>query len=469
MLNKLKSGPWPIFILSSFSSIANLYLPIFLARTMSPEQMGVYKIFFLYLGAIPFLFLAGGPLNSVYYWVGRSSKERTQYLQQCFFLILALSLGILMLGLPFTERIAIFTNLTGDNIYYLLFGAFVAVPSSFYSETKVALGHTIKGSLFDTSFEVLKVVVFIAVALQTKDVQNIFIAFCAIFTVKFSISTGLKIKSGHVAFLPQKKKLKEIWFYCLPISLSGLVTFGMDKIDQFVLSAHLGTEEFAFYSMGCLIVPPLYLIEMSVSRVLIPKLSSTKPNEENLKINHFKSAITDISIIIIPAFFGLWIFSDQIVEFLYTDKFIDSAKYLKVFAVSYLFLMMPYDAIPRATGKTKFIFHLALIFGVLSVIAVTGAALHLSALQVLMISLIFKFLSRFAGLVYSSKIMGWRLRSMIPWINLTKITAVCCALYILCEVARPFFKENLQWFYFCAPAFALLYFIVLAKDYKRRN
>ena len=56
MINKLKEGHWPIFILSSFSSIANLFLPIILTRLLTPEDIGIYKVFFLYLMLLPFLF-----------------------------------------------------------------------------------------------------------------------------------------------------------------------------------------------------------------------------------------------------------------------------------------------------------------------------------------------------------------------------------------------------------------------------
>ena len=469
MLRKLKSGPWPMFMLSSFSSVANLYLPIFLARTLSPEQMGVYKIFFLYLGAIPFLFLAGGPLNSVYYWAGKPQQERDLYLQQCFLLALLLSLGIMLIGLPLTTEIANFTNLKDTSIYYLLFGAFVAVPSSFYSETKVALGHTVKGPLFDTIFESLKVLCFVLLAIYTKDIQNLFIGFCAIFAVKFLISTTLKFKGGHVTLLPNKVRLKEIWLYCLPISLSGLVTFATDKIDQFVLSAYLAADQFAFYSMGCLVVPPLYLIEMSVSRVLIPKLASTDQGESRSKREYFKTAISDTAVIIIPAFFGLWIFSEQIVTLLYTDKFIESAKFLKVFAFSYLIFLMPYGAIPRATGKTKAIFNLALIFGILSVSFVSIAAINFSAIEVLIVSLIFKFFSRFAGLIYSSRVMKWKIKDMIPWQPLFKITITCIFLHTLCSSTRHLFKSDMTWFYFCAPSFAILYFVILARKFKQKG
>ncbi|MCY7391894.1 MAG: hypothetical protein LH647_10530, partial [Leptolyngbyaceae cyanobacterium CAN_BIN12] len=58
------------------SSVGNLFLPIILVRLLSLEDIGVYKVFFLHLSAIPYLAMAGGPLHSVFYWAGRGIEER---------------------------------------------------------------------------------------------------------------------------------------------------------------------------------------------------------------------------------------------------------------------------------------------------------------------------------------------------------------------------------------------------------
>ena len=70
-LDKLKVGHWPVFLISLLSAIMNLFLPIILVRLIGPEEVGVYKLFFLYAQSIIFISLAGGPLYSVYYFVGK--------------------------------------------------------------------------------------------------------------------------------------------------------------------------------------------------------------------------------------------------------------------------------------------------------------------------------------------------------------------------------------------------------------
>ena len=462
MLKALKSGHWPIFILGSFSSMANLYLPIFLSRTLSPEEMGVYKIFFLYLGAIPFLFLTGGPLHSVYYWVGRPETERPRYIQQAYALALGLSLLIPLAGLPLTGLIASLTKLSDGHVALMLLSAFFMVPAEYYPQTKIATGNPFKGSLYDAFFEVFKVCCFVWIASETKNLGHIFLAFCLIFGMKFFVSLFLKFKEGILILDPGLEKLKEIFRYCLPISLAGLVTFFVDKLDQFVLAAFLPAENFAYYSMGCLMIPPLYLLENSVTSVLVPKLSKSWLNKDKSALAHFKKAVGDNAFLLIPSFFGLIVFANPIIQLLYTEKFIEAAKYFQIFAFTYLILIIPYDAVPRATGQTRWIFKLTLGAGLASLTAVLIAASRFGALETLSVALFFKACARFLGLVYSSKIMNWKLRDVFPWRRVLKYFTAAAALSALSLLTKASFPSGETWLLICAPLFAAIYLAVFS-------
>lgn len=457
MFSKLAQGHWPIFLLSSLSAFANLYLPIFLARILTPAQMGEYKIFFLYLGALPFLFLAGGPINSVYYYVGRDEQKRKPYFQQAYLLALGLSALMLVAGLPLRDHIVQWISLPKDHVTYMLVGAFLSVPASYYAQAKTAMGSTVKGSLYDAIFEFGKVIVFIVAAYLTSDVSTIFAGFCAVFAVKFALSIALKKREGLIAFPFEKDKIKEIFSYCLPISLAGLVTFFTDKVDQFILAGVLPTDEFAFYSMGCLIIPPLYLLEMSIAKVLVPRLAESGEGSPKKSLIHYRRAVADSAYLLVPAFFGLFLFATPITELLYTEKFISSAGFLKAFAFSYLFLIIPYDAVPRATGKTSWIFKLTLGIGLLSLGGALLASKHYGAMETLYVALAFKLISRFAGLVYSSKIMGWNILNTMPLKKLGKFLGLSLALSAGCLAVKDQFATEMNWFLVCSPVFALIY------------
>lgn len=70
IFTKLSHNHWPIFIVGNINSLLNLFLPLFLVRIFTPEEMGLYKIFFLYVALIPFFTMTSGLLTSFYYWSG---------------------------------------------------------------------------------------------------------------------------------------------------------------------------------------------------------------------------------------------------------------------------------------------------------------------------------------------------------------------------------------------------------------
>lgn len=80
-ISALKKGHWPIFFISLLSAIANLLLPMGLVRLLNPVDIGLYKVFFLYAQSIIFISLAGGPLYSVYYWIGKKNIPMNIYLK----------------------------------------------------------------------------------------------------------------------------------------------------------------------------------------------------------------------------------------------------------------------------------------------------------------------------------------------------------------------------------------------------
>src|SRR5690606_30006235 len=152
------------FLLNSFSSLGNMFLPLILVRLLSLEDVGYYKIFYLYLMALPFLFMAGGPTHSVFFWVGQKDSDKTNALNATWIWTILLSLLILCVGYPLREFIALKLGLPQDYVVLMLIAGCLWCPSGHYSESAIAFGKSAKGSLFDTAFESIKTVGFILIA-----------------------------------------------------------------------------------------------------------------------------------------------------------------------------------------------------------------------------------------------------------------------------------------------------------------
>lgn len=457
-MKKLREGHWPIFLLSSTSSFANLFLPIILVRLLSPFDIGIYKTFFVYFSVLPFLVLSGGPLHSIYYWVGSRAPNKKNLINATWTLTIAISALVVLVGIPLESYLEDQLHQTDWFMYLLIICSFLSTPSSHYSEASIALGHQSRGAIFETSFEIIKVIGFILIAWQTKSIHHLLVYYAILLVLKTLLSAVLNVRLNHLSVRTDRASVQQVLRYSLPIAATGCLGVFVDKIDLIILTTKLSPEEFAFYSMGCLAIPPLYLLETSVQKILIPKISEAYHAQESQKaLVAYNQAIGDIGHLIIPAVFGLMVFADPIVELLFTSKFASSAVYLRVFALSYLLLLIPHDSVARATGNSSWILKTYLLTTPLSLVATIISANHLPAYLVLLISIFIKFLPKGFGLWYSVKVMQWNVSQLLPRRKLLLQFGLATVLSVASLLVRSRFPSGLQWFLVVSPIFAAVY------------
>lgn len=457
LINKLRAGHWPVFLISMVSAVTNLFLPVVLVRILDPNDIGVYKIFFLYAQSITFLSLTGGPLYSVYYWIGKKEKAAL-YVEHAWVLSFGLSFISAAIGLLFSFQLSNIISITETQTILLLLSAITAAPASFYGEYLIAKGKRINGSLFNSGFEILKGIIIITLVYFTRHINAAFWGFTVLFLIKLFLAMYLGKREGILSFKVDREKLREVWKYCAPLSIAGALGFFLEKIDMILLSSQLSTEQFAFYSMGCLLVPPLYILEMSVQKVLIPALSRSYHADDKLSmIQHYRKAQSDIAYLMIPAVFGLIIFNRPIIEILFTAQYMESAIYLKVYALTYLAYIIPHDAIPRATGQTRWVLKMYLLLTPLSILVVYVSAGQWGAMGALISSMIFFFIPKIPGLIYSSRITEYGIPKLIAWRSLGLFIGLNVLLTGLCYLFRPMFETEKMWFLILSPFYAAIY------------
>ena len=458
MLQKFSKGHWPIFFLSSFSSLGNLFLPLVLVRLLSTEEIGFYKIFFLHLAAIPFIVMAGGPINSVYYWAGKDSEEKREQLNATWTLTVLLSSLVLIIGLPMRSYLSSALGLPVHFVDVLLLIGFLTCPSSHFSETTIANGKSLNGSLYSTLGEVLKAIGFIVIATRTHNLYWVVLFYAGLLATKLVVGTYLNKKINQISFVLNVKTMKKALDYCLPVAVTGLLGFFIDKIDLLILSGKLDADSFAYYSLGCLVIPPLYLIEMSVQKTLIPKISRFYLEKDfTAGARQFRKGMADIAILIIPSIFGLFTFAAPIVTLIYTDKFAESVPYLQIFAFSYLLAIFPHDSVPRATGRTGWILKVYCVISAISLPAVYFATGLVNTKMVLVISIALKFIPKFWGLKFSKDIMNWSWKEMFPVRKLALYTMLAGSLSVSSVLIKNYFKNEVTWFLVCGSMFAAIY------------
>jgi O-antigen/teichoic acid export membrane protein len=468
LAKRLTQNHWPIFLLSNISSVVNMLLPIVLVRLYAPIEMGLYKSFFLYLSLIPFIVMAGGPLNSVYYWMGKS-HERDEYIKATWLLTFILSSLILIPGafiiMLFKHHLALSTPV----LFILLISGFLVCPAGHYNEVCIARGKTFIGAGLSVCFEVVKTIGFIFIAWKYHDINYLFYYFFCIMCLSFILMTYLGWRDNAVSLKWDQSKIREILKYSMPVSLSSCLLFMTEKADLLIISAFVSADLFAFYSLGCLIIPPLYLLENSVQKNLIPKLSIAMSKLEfDQMAFDYRKAISDIAYLVIPAVTGLIVFATPIINLLYTNRYEQSAVFLQIFALGYLLLLIPHDSILRAAAKTDTVLKIYSYITPISFLIIFLSVKMLDLKWALIIGIIIKLIPKIYCLNISAGIIHKKVTELIPMKRLLHYAEMCIFLSVICYAAKRFFSNELQWFLVCAPLFAVCYltFFISQSDSK---
>ena len=304
---------------------------------------------------VPFFAFSTGFISGLPYWAGQEQK-RTSAIQISGMLILfaAVIASIVsyfcegMLAPPFV----------GVKWVSLLFGLSVLgqVSCSFFEDASVATGRLYLGVGLSFTGEFIRTASIVTVALIYRDITAVIITHTIISLVRAAVGIIWARKLNMLGCDWDFETLKEVVRYALPVSTAAVFGFFMGSADQFILSRNISAAEFAVYSIGCLIVPPVIVYEQSVTRVMIPLLAKAFANNDTPRASElYRSAVRTMAFFFTPLVMGLMVFASPFFTLLFTDKFSSAAQVFQVAVWLNYFACIPSDAVPRATGKGRWI------------------------------------------------------------------------------------------------------------------
>ncbi len=462
-LPERKRSHWPIAILSTASSLVNLFMPLVLVRLLDPQEIGIFKVFFLYLTIVPAFTLVSGFMDGLAYWSGQPGDRRNIALQMSGTFILLAALAFSIVGLTISPWLA---DIQGWELSAtLLFSAalFGHIGGSYYEEVSIANGRIWQGALFFSGFEIFRAICIVVATILYPSVTTIFMVHVIVISCKTAIGFCLCRAYGYLGGKWDSKLFKELWKYAIPVSLAWIFGIFVTKTDQVVLSMYLSNEDFAFYTVGCLAIPPLFVLEHSICRVMIPQLSKafTEGDFARGALLYYE-ACENIALFIIPAVVGLFVFADPIIVLLFTKTYANAAHFLGIFAFSYLAIIIPYDAVPRALAKSGWLLKNFIKFSIFSLL-ITLILVPAFGSYGALIGLLFTYTAmRIYAIWFVQHETGWPISVFVPLVSLLRLSVIAVGLGAICTLVRGLFPSDLAWFLTLTPLFAIAYFGILA-------
>lgn len=453
----MKASHWPIVALSTIASAVNIVLPIVLVRVLTPEDVGTFRIIFLYLQFIPALTLTAGLFNGLYLWAGRG-KEGESAIRVTSSLAIGLAILVLGLGTILAYPLASLTDLGLTLTLLFVVSAFGATAGTLYEDTSIALGKVWGGSFFYAFFEVFRTVAILIVAITTESLLGVLICHATLISIKTLAGIALGCRAGFVDLSFDWKIAKKVTAYATPVSLAAVLTIFMSSVDQYILTTWITAAEFAIYSVGRLAIPPILILEQSVMRVAIPELSrrfGDRDFQGGARV--YREAIAALAVLVIPAVAGLIVFAAPIITLLFSSRYEASIPFLQVYALNYLFVMIPFDATARAMGHSGWIlraFTLSSAVSIITALPLTYTYGPYGALAALMIT---EATRRGLGLMHAKNAGGWNLAATLPLQSIARSMIISLILSCAAVVAKPAFNSDLLWFLVCGPIFGILY------------
>lgn len=460
---------WPLTLLGGTVSILNLLLPLALVRVLSQTEIGHYKTYFLYLPMIPLLCLSGGIGNGLSHWAGYE-REREGATQASWTLLVLLALVVCGVAAIFDRSLssALGWDLVATRL--LIWGAAVTILGTFFDDASIAGGAIVRGAIFNAGFDLARNLLMAAAVLKYRTIEALFWTHNIVMTLKVLSGAIWGWAEGFQRFTFRAEIWRRVLSYAFPVSVAVALGVVTAYADQIIMTKLLLPQDFAVYALGCLSVPPLLILEQSVNRVLIPRLAKAfAQGRPNVACKLFRDGISELSWLLLPATCGLVLFASPIVSLLFTKQFAASTPYLRIFALSYAFLILPYDAVPRARGHGAFIFRLLGAMSIVTLTIVGFAAWRFGPFGAICAATFVKFILRVVAVDHVRRSEGWTLRQMLPWRDWAHYVSVCAVASAGAIATRTLVHGDLHWFVAGGLTFSTIYFAGTILHYKQRR
>lgn len=335
-----------------------------LSRILSKHDYGTYSQGMLIINfTIPFLLL--GLSNAVNYFNNQATVDARKYVNNIFGIVVRLGLlgtvVILLFSGVITEyfgnedlsQIMVFVAMRPllQNIISLYLPLYISDGKTKIIAIRNLIISILQVAIITVSTILIDNIVYIFLLLVIMDVAQILIFYCY-----YNKCVG-KI----IFYKVDKQYLKPIFQYAVPLAVSTMVGTLSINMDKLLIGKMMSTEEFATYSLMSKELPFSFLVSAFTTVVtpsIIKKISEKRNGDVAIIWKNYVQFGYKITIIMTS---GAIICAEELLSFLYSDKYIDGIAVFVVYILVSSIRFTYYGLILSAYGKTKFIMNVSIM------------------------------------------------------------------------------------------------------------
>jgi len=307
--------------------------PVILVRILDMESYGQYREFLLYVMLLA-SFIAMGIRGNLLYFIPKSPQNEARYVTNTtVMLFVSYGVGAVLIWL-FRGVIVAKTSFdfTLPLIVYLFFFVNLDFLNSFWLAHKradVVMYYTLTTVM-------LRVSVVVVVAYVFRDVSVIIWSMVAVGAAKFAFCLVFLLRKRLLKPYVDWPSLKKQLVFVVPLGIGAVILHFNRQIGQFLISARMGAEALALFSIGCTQVPVMAIVRQSLSDVVFPELVERNKKDTAAGIRLWKKANVMYCFFVFPLFTVLLFFAEPLIEFAFTAEYLPAAPVFRI----YLLLMV---------------------------------------------------------------------------------------------------------------------------------
>ncbi len=430
------------FLYSAFSSYANLLVTsisvIILSRILTPEEIGLYSVTAVLIGALGIIRNAGV----------------TEYLiqkKQILPLDIKTSFGFLIIttwplcALIFFSRYAIaefYDNESMVQLVEILCINFLIAP----------LGAPAYAILRrEMNFRLLALITFIttviesvaAIVLALNEWSYLSLALANLANGIISVVLFILFRPQHCFVIPTFSGFKPYFQFGIPLLGANLSNYLNSYGTELIVGKSLGVSSVAFLNRANSIKDLVTKIFFSsINLVTMPLLSETIRNSDNVH-HHFFRLTNLLLVFSVPALFVVYILSEEIIVLLFGQQWLPSVPLLKILclasAIWFMGAFIP--ELLKAFGKTKTLFKInfGMMIGKLVLVlylsryGLTAVVFSFVIINTITIAIYMKTLRGLISLNYSN-LLG----------NLARTLSLCTIFIFTITIFNELFSKNIE-------------------------
>ena len=325
-----------LFLEKALRLVVGFFVIILLTRYLGPEKFGLFSYALTYV-SIAVSVAALGLDAIVIREIVKTPKAKDAILGTAFLINLVSSLiiiGFVTILVNFTEdfETALFISILSITVLFTTFGILVEA----FFQAKVLSKYTVYSNTI--AFLISSILKIILIYIE---VELIYFAYALVLdSIIISFGYFYIYRAQKLSFLKWRfdKKIAQMFLkLSLPLLLIAITAYIYTRTDQIMIKHLLGNESVGYYSAAIRVSEILFFVPGVIVASIFPKIVSLREESLEKYLRLLEGLFRGVIWFAIVVAISLSFFSNEIINILYGQEYIESVKILRVLSFSIIF------------------------------------------------------------------------------------------------------------------------------------